>query len=199
MTETEFVRELDGSYLLIRTDEPGDEFAGNMIMTARPAHLLPLRSVHGEERKEYRYDISGLKSLSSRLSAREIEAAEIRELIRGIYRVLCELEDHLLEPGSLFLEPGLIFCGPEGYLFCCLPGRKEEIYAQMQPLSRYLLKKGSHEDPDTSALVYTLFELCHEENTSFAQLLEAVTEQPAAADQSPEKRGLFGLRRRKRR
>ncbi|MBQ4425962.1 MAG: hypothetical protein II882_09550 [Lachnospiraceae bacterium] len=201
MTEMEFARELDGSYLLVKTDQAGDSFSEKMIAAAAPPHLLPLKVLPRDGGCEYRYEISGTQSLSNRLATREIEAPEIRELIRSIYRVSLELEDHLLDTGSLWLEPGVMFRGKTGWLFCYLPVRKEPLYAQMQPLSRYILKKCSHDDTASAELAYRLFSLCHEENTSFPQLLEAMeTGVPAGAEEEENVRspGLFGRLRKKR-
>lgn len=169
-----YSRELDASWLIIEEDEPSDPVSAKMAEAAAPAGLLRMESRTTEEGREYRYAIDGLKSLEVSLSTREIEAAEIRSLMHSLYRVSNGLGEYLLEPDRLFLEPGLIYQGREGWRFCCDPSRKAEFFSQLQALSRFLLKKCDHGDEETSRMAYELFRVCHEENYSFTQIWEAL-------------------------
>ncbi len=173
-----YSRELDASYLIISEREAADPVSVRMAERTAPAGLLRMESRETETGREYRYAIDGLKSLEASLGTREIEAAEIRDLMHSLYRVSNELEEYLLEPDRLFLEPGLIYRGREGWRFCYDPSRQEDLFAQLQMLSRYLLKKCDHNDAETSRMAYELFRVCHEENFSFTQIWEAL-EMPA--------------------
>lgn len=169
-----YSRELDASWLIIEEDEPSDAISAKMAETAAPYGLLRMESRMTEEGREYRYAIDGLKSLEASLGTREIEAAEIRSLMYALYRTSDELGEYLLEPDRLFLEPGLIYRGREGWRFCFDPSRRADFFGQLQALSRYLLKKCDHGDGETSRMAYELFRVCHEENFSFTQIWEAL-------------------------
>ena len=182
--EIRYSRELDASWLIIEEEEPSDPVSAKMAEIAAPAGLLRMESRVTEEGREYRYAIDGMKSLELALSTREIEAGEIRSLMHSLYRVSNGLEEYLLEPDCLFLEPGLIYCGREGWRFCCDPSRRADLFGQIQALSRWLLKKCSHGDGETSRLAYELFRVCHEENFSFTQIWEALEmPEPGTADE----------------
>ena len=191
-----YSRELDASFLIIDEEEPADPVSAKMAEKAAPAGLLRMESRETEAGREYRYAIDGLKSLELSLSTREIEAAEIRSLMHSLYRVSNELGEYLLEPGSLFLEPGLIYHGREGWRFCYDPSRRADFFGQLQALSRYLLKKCNHSDGETSRMAYELFRVCHEEYFSFTQIWEALEMPgPEASEEEAEmtgkKEGLF--------
>ena len=177
--EIHYSRELDASYLIISEDLPRDEISARMAERAAPAGLLRMESRETEEGREYRYSIDGLKSMEASLATREIEAAEIRELMHSLYRVSNELQEYLLKPDQLFLKPGLIYRGKDGWRFCCDPSHEEDFFGQLQALSRYILKKCDHNDEESSRIAYELFRVCHEENFTFNQIWEAIeTEEP---------------------
>ena len=191
-----YSRELDASYLIIEEEEPSDPVSAEMVQAAAPSGLLRMENRVTESGREYRYVIDGLKSLELSLGTREIEAAEIRSLMHALYLVSNELKAYLLDPDSLCLEPGLIYRGREGWRFCYDPSRQEDLFSQLQALSRYLLKKCDHGDRETSEMAYELFRVCHEEYFSFTQIWEAL-EMPApdeieeGADPAPRNEGFL--------
>ena len=185
--EIRYSRELDASWLIIEEEEPSDPVSAKTAEIASPPGLLRMESRVTEAGREYRYAIDGLKSLELTLNTREIEAGEIRSLMHSLYRVSNGLEEYLLEPKRLFLEPGLIYCGREGWRFCYDPSHEADLFGQIQALSRWLLKKCNHGDGETSRMAYELFRVCHEENFSFTQIWEALEmPEPGAADKDGE-------------
>ena len=193
--EIHYRRELDVSYLIIEESMPSEMITVNMVRKASPAGLLHMECRETENGVEYLYAIDGLKSLEGSLGTREIKAAEIRSLMHGLYRVSNELQEYLLEPDQLFLEPGLIYRGKDDWRFCYDPSRSKDFFAQLQALSRYLLRKSDHNDEETSRMAYELFRVCHEENYSFTQIWEALEmPQPSEKEesaQSTEKEGFL--------
>ena len=139
--EIHYRRELDVSYLIIEEGLPSEMISARMVGKASPAGLLHMECRETENGVEYRYAIDGLKSLEGSLGTREIRAAEIRSLMHSLYRVSNELQEYLLQPDRLFLEPGLIYRGRDEWHFCYDPSRSEDFFAQLQALSRYLLRK----------------------------------------------------------
>ena len=193
----EFVKELDGSYLLLEAAGKAG-FAERMLLYGRPSFILPFR-VYQEEPRRYSFEISGRESLSAKSRLRALEGREIREVIRAVFSACEELESYLLKAGSLILEPGLMYRGREGWAFCCHPEQEEDIMLQLQRLTRFFLRKCDHEDPATASLAYELFQLSHEENATFPQVMELVGTAPAAGGAPAEKakRRAFSLFRRR--
>ena len=182
--EIHYRRELDVSYLIIEEGLPSEMISARMVGKASPAGLLHMECRETENGVEYRYAIDGLKSLEGSLGTREIRAAEIRSLMHSLYRVSNELQEYLLQPDRLFLEPGLIYRGRDEWHFCYDPSRSEDFFAQLQALSRYLLRKSDYNDEETSRMAYELFRVCHEENYSFTQIWEALEmPQPGQAEE----------------
>ncbi|MBO4872907.1 MAG: hypothetical protein J5496_05790 [Lachnospiraceae bacterium] len=173
----EYVKELDGNYLLLDTEE-ASPFVEKMLCYGRPRGILPFR-VYQEEPRRCSYEISGRESLSARARLRALQAEEIREIVRAVYAACGELEDFLLRPGSLIAEPGMMYRGRDGWAFCVHPSQEEDIIEQMQRLSRFFLTKCDHQDPETAELAYSLFQLCHEANVTFAQIMELIGTDPS--------------------
>ena len=170
--EIRFSRELDGSYLIVHEEKAGDHYTLRMLEESLPPHMLHLTAREAEEGVDYAYEIGGLRSLEAMLRQREMSGEEIRSLFTAIYRAANDLEEYLLDTSRLWLEPGLIFCGKNGWEFALHPGRSEDLYAQLQVLSRFILKKADHMNEETTRMAYELFRICHEENYSFVQIFE---------------------------
>lgn len=199
----EFVRELDGNYLILEAREAGNEFERKMLLYGRPVGFLPFKIYREGEEAAYSYEISGKQSLSFMTQTAQIEEKRIREILYSIHRSCEEAELFLLRTSGICLDPGLIYQGKDGWSFVYHPDREEDLWIQLQKLSRFFLKKCNHEDERTSRIAYELLRVCHEENTSFAQIFE-LWDDPDAERTGPEtaipaeekaKRGFFRKKR----
>ncbi len=196
--DVEFVRELDGNYLVLAGLSDRTVFAEKMLALGKPAGILPFKLYREGPPRLYSYEISGRSSLAGMTQTRGMEIGEIKTLLRAVYRSCEELERYLLKPENLILEPGLMYLGKDGWAFCAHPEREEDLMLQMQKLSRFILRKCDHENEETARLAYALFQLCHEENVSFPQILELLgQEETAAAPEASRKRAGKWFRRRK--
>ena len=198
----EYVRELDGSYLLLPACREKENFAERMLLLAHPPGLLPFKLYQEEPERKYSYEISGRKSLAALCAEEALEAEQIRGLLRSLYRCCEEMEQYLLKPDELCLGPGFMYLGKEGWAFCCLPDHEESLALQLQVLSRYFLRKCNHDDPETAYLAYELFHLCHEDNTTFPQILELIgqeegTKEEQEKEKAPSRSSFWHLFRRK--
>ena len=191
----ETIRELDGNYLLLEAGEKQSPFAERMLMFGRPGGFLPFRIYQEEPERKYSYEISGRRSLAAMTMTRQIGAGQIREVVQAVYRSCEEAEEYLLDPAGICLDPGLMYRGQDGWAFCYYPGFREEIPEQLQRLSRFFLRKCDHGDPQTARLAYDLFQLCHEENTAFPQILQLLGESGTEETVPAEPEGGFSLRR----
>ena len=193
----EFIKELDGNYLVVEGLRQSG-FECRMLQYGKPSGLLGFRLFRDGEKISYHYEISGKQSLSYLTQTSQIDERQIREILYSIYRCCEEAELHLLRPSGLLLEPGLIFRGKEGWFFMYHPDLEEDLFVQMQRISRFFLRKCNQEDERTSRIAYELLRVCHEENTSFSQIFELWEEespmpQPMAEQKQKRKkaRGLF--------
>ena len=186
LNTVEYVKELDGNYLTLETETTAP-FAERMLLLGRPRTILPF-GLYQEHPRRYSFEISGRESLSAKTRLGALEGEEIREIVRSVYFACEELEEYLLRPGNLILEPGLMFKGRDGWAFCVHPAQEEDIIEQMQRLSRFFLSKCNHEDPKTAALGYSLFQLCHEPNATFAQIMELIGEKTKKDNAKPADR-----------
>lgn len=168
----EFVRELDANYLILEGQPEGNEFERKMLLYGRPSAFLPFRIYREGEDPAYSYEISGKQSLSAMTQTSQIDEKRMREILYSIHSSCEEAELYLLRSSGLCLDPGLIYKGKEGWRFVYHPDREEDLWEQLQKLSRFFLKKCNHEDERTAQIAYELLRVCHEENSSFSQIFE---------------------------
>ena len=178
----EFVRELDANYLILDGQGEGYAFERKMLLYGRPASFLSFRVYREGEDRAYSYEISGKQSLSAMTQTAQIDEKQIREILYSIHRSCEEAELYLLRPSGLCLEPGLIYKGREGWRFVYHPDKDEDLWEQLQKLSRFFLKKCNHEDEKSAQIAYELLRVCHEDNTSFSQIFELWDHWEAAAE-----------------
>lgn len=181
----EFVRELDGNYLILDAQDSEYVFERKMLQFGRPAGFLPFKIYREGEDAAYSYEISGRQSLSFMTQTSQIEERRIREILYSIHRSCEEAELYLLRSSGLCLDPGLIYKGKEGWSFVYHPDLEEDLLLQLQKLSRFFLKKCNHEDERTARIAYELLRVCHEENTSFSQIFE-LWDSPELQPSEPE-------------
>ena len=172
MQDIIYRRELDASYMVIREGQAGDSFTERMLKGNGPKELLPMLISPFEDDYEYAYNISGMQSLLSMYEKKPMTAGDMRVLFSAIYRICCELEEYLLEPDKLYLEPEFIFWDRDRWRFCMYPARSLGLFEQLQGLTRFILKKAEHDGAQSERLAYELFRVCHEDNCSFAQIRE---------------------------
>ncbi len=191
----EYIKELDGNYLLLEAPQKKESFSERMLLFGRPGRFLPFRIYQEDPDRKYSYEISGRQSLAAMTMTRQITAGQIREVLQAVYRCCEEAEEYLLDPTGICLDPGLMYRGRDGWAFCYCPGFREELSEQIQRLSRFFLRKCDHGDPQTARLAYDLFQLCHEDNTTFPQILELLGEAGQTGSPAEETESRFSLRR----
>lgn len=170
----EYIRNLTGSYMIIREAEYSYENAELlMLLNNKIPGLLDLQVIVSDGKMEYWYEITGTTSMETMMDLFSLDGKNIKHLIEDIYNMNLQLVDYLLDGANVLYLPEMIYYdrGMEKYRFCYLPGCKLLKPNSLQTLAEYLLPKLDHKDPDAVAIGYAFYEKTTQEHCSTDELL----------------------------
>ena len=184
--QCDYKKEASRTFLKVRDECLTDTETFSMRMLC--GGILPgmlrchLKTVDGENCMYY--DVTGLQTLRTTYQGRKLRFAEIRFILEECISVIEELEDYLLIPDQLLLEPDHIFVNPERtkMFFCCFPGAFQDIRVQLSGLAEYILPGIDHNDRKGMSAGYGFYRSVIDDTIPINELREAIY----TPDSSPE-------------
>jgi hypothetical protein len=144
--------------------------------------LLSVRADEGQ----VRYAVQGFQRLCDCLSEYTSNFLWIWQLLKLILDVLKGLEDWLLLPDSVVLEPQTIYVGlyqqaeeqPTNLTvrLCYVPNYSGSIQEQLKSLLEHFMQQINHKQDNLVVLVYGMYHLIQEENYSLFRVERLMTE-----------------------
>lgn len=168
------------TYMVISSEEWGDNEDEEKMMSNQSTHvLLPFQIQRLNDRKNYCYDISGRMEFRSYIERKQADRSMIKSVIRFIIGLDQAVEEYLLMPDGLLLQPEcMYFEMPEANLRAAyIPGRKEDFSKQLKELTAWLLENTYHGDREGVLLAYELYKRVQQENFLPGQLKELLREE----------------------
>ena len=164
---TELKKDLNKVMLRIKYEKISEEdYQIHMLRNHELKGLLNLR-VYGEgEETIYEYDISEMVSLNRYYKHRKMTGTEMKDFLRKIQEVMDEIEDYLLNPNRLLLDPEYIFLYGDEYRFCYFPKGEDDIRTSFHTLMDSFVKWTDYEDIASVKTAFLLHKETMEENYS---------------------------------
>lgn len=187
--EVRYRRELSETFLILEGAEEPDAYTVRVLGENRIPGLSRCQINWVEGRAEYCFGVSGCQTLRRLWESRQLQTGEVRTLLVGLHRALEQMEEYLLEPDRLLLEPDLLFvpeAGPAQVQLCCHPGWKGDFAEGIRGLVQYLLNKMDHGDAQSVEQTYGLFQIVGKDFFCFDELLEALEDPHEQAETAPE-------------
>ena len=168
------------TYMVISSEEWGENEDEEKMMSNQSAQvLLPFQVQRLNDRKNYCYDISGRMEFRSYIEKKQADQSMIKSVIRFIAGLDQAVEEDLLMPDGLLLQPECLYLEmPEENLRAAyIPGRKEDFSKQLKELTAWLLENTYHEDREGVLLAYELYKSVQQENFLPGRLKELLREE----------------------
>lgn len=168
------------TYMVISSEEWGENEDEEKMMSNQSAQvLLPFQVQRLNDRKNYCYDISGRMEFRSYIERKQADRSMIKSVIRFIAGLDQAVEEYLLMPDGLLLQPECLYLEmPEENLRAAyIPGRKEDFSKQLKELTAWLLENTYHEDREGVLLAYELYKSVQQENFLPGRLKELLKEE----------------------
>ncbi len=180
MMNEQYKRENHKSYLVLRLEDLSKEADYGMKMLCENPldNFLPM-SVHvfnGE--KELYYDISSKQSFQILYEKKMLFKEDLEKLFSDLQKALKQLDEYLLEPECVVLEPSYIYVRgcDNGLSFLYAPFRNDDFEEAVYDFAEYILEKICNEDEDAVMYAYTFYRYIKEEKGDLSVALEKVTE-----------------------
>lgn len=127
----------------------------------------------------FTYDISSKQSVYSFYENSDIDYETVRHLIMSLKAAFDTLNNYLLEPDYIVLDPKMIYMNiaTKVLYFCYCPGEKNNFYESLNTLICYILSKINHEDTNCIILAYSLQQQSINTNYTFDDLIEILNKQ----------------------
>lgn len=175
--KTEIRRESNHSWLVVQDQEVSAGYAVRMIEENRIPGLLSCscRSMDGS--LQLWYEITGFAPLGELLGDRKLKAQELLVLLESLCLSLDGLEEYLLGPDHLLLEPEFIYASQDlkQIFFCYIPARGKPPGEAFPVLTEYLLPRLDHRDPAAVTLGYGIYRYAMETEFGTDSLRAAVS------------------------
>ena len=165
--KTEFKKDLNKVLLRIRYEGISEEdYQIHMLKNHEPEGLLRLRMFGEGEETIYEYDISEMTSLIRYYKHRKMTKEEMIIFLQKIQTVIEEVDDYLLDPNRLLLDPEYIFLSGDEYRFCYFPKGRDDIRVSFHRLMDSFVKWTDYEDISSVKTAFLLHKETMEENYS---------------------------------
>lgn len=176
MIEPSYKRDMNHNYLILKEEDVdrGEHFQERMVLENEIEGLLPV-SIHvfnGE--KELYYEISGKQTLQCLFEKKQMKAADLEVLLRGLEQAFSKMEAFFLDADYLLLSPEYIYLNlaQKQVSLCFCPFQKGNLQEKMETLAEYLLERIDHEENQAVVLAYQFYRLVKESNSTFLQMME---------------------------
>lgn len=152
-----------------------EDFREKMLLHNCIGGHLPLSIVFENNRKIYRYDVSGRKSLRDFFGEKCVTEDFLVKLLAELERIFLRGKSYMFSEGNYILHPDAIFLGADGQIgLCYLPGYEKDIQEQLCELLVFLMNCVDVSDRRSVYGVYSTFAAVREGNCTFASLILAL-------------------------
>lgn len=179
-----FCKEPDGKSSLV-FGKNGETFEEKMLLLASPKGILPLI---GLSEKEYRYDVTGRKTLSVTFERVPMNTLQITRIVGGILDIVTNAKEYLLEEEDFVLRSDLIFLGFPDYevTLCHVPGYGVPFWQQLSKLFEVFLNRVDYREEKAIAMVYGLYMQLQEPDMTMSLLRTKLSEYEGEERPQPE-------------
>lgn len=142
----------------------------------------------------YTYGVGGCISMSDLYIKTSMKKQDIQELVDRLLEIIEALQQHMLNPDCLMLEPEYLFRRAGKWWFCYLPGRKKKLTQSFHELSEYFVKTLDYEDVEGIFLAYELHKATLQEKYDLKSIMEEyeIHEEERKKEEKMEKSQEFG-------
>lgn len=136
-----YKKELNKVSLTIETNQfYKEDFQMKMLRENHIHGLIKVECHHVNNESHFLYDVSNMFSLQKKYELVELNSEEMRKIIGALMRVIDELQQYLLFPDCLLLDPNLIYWDKSKWNFLYLPLRSTNLSKAFHELTEYFVK-----------------------------------------------------------
>lgn len=148
--------------------------------------ILEVEGCSMEGRSRYTYEVGGFSTMKVLYEKAPLKKQSIREIVDSLLAVVEELEEFMLNPNCLILDPEYIYYREGQWYFCYLPGMEGEMERAFHELTEYFVKTLDYGDTEAIFLAYELHKASLREHYDLRQIMKEYEEHETERRQAPE-------------
>lgn len=148
-----------------------DDYQLAMIRQNKIQGILAVEGCEIEGETRYTYEISGYTSMQKIYEKRGMKKEELLNFVNALLDIIERIQNFMLEPNNLVLNPECIYQKEGEWYLSYLPGNPIEMNKAFHYLSEYFVKTVDYEDTDAILLAYELHKASFQEHYSLRQIL----------------------------
>lgn len=126
--------------------------------------VLDVKGWEEEGKSCYVYDVSNLISMKTFFEKTPMEQGQMKELVKHLLETVNALQNHMLNPDCLVLDPRYIFRKKDRWWFCYLPRNEDTFQCSFHELTEYFVKTLDYGDTEGIFLAFELHKATLEEH-----------------------------------
>lgn len=177
--KTDFKKDISNSYMIINyfsikendLNEENISYSIKMILNNDIEKLLHMELRIIDEENYYYYDINEKQKLVEICENNLINGDMLENIIKSLFKCIDNIKNYLLSENDLILELDKIFLDEnQDVYFCFIPAYSKDIREQLCDLLEQLMKKINHKDKKAVMLVYNMYKVAKDKNSSFSKI-----------------------------
>ena len=172
--QAEYIREINKSYMKIKSTGNENKFRMNMITGNSVENLLETsrKSINGSI--VYMYDITSMTDLRTAYEDKDMENCDLQLLIDSLKSVVTAMKEYFLAPDDLILEPDKIFINQAKKIikFTYYSHTDCKFENAIKELFEYIIRHINHKDSEAVTLSYGIYKRICDRNYNFEELFE---------------------------
>ena len=191
---TEYRKELAHNYMILC--EEGAEAEENhelrTIYANRIEGLLPLSVEYRDGEIRCRYEITGMLSFAACCESMKVTSDDLRMIYMGLLDLLSLLEDYLLNPDHLLLDPEYLYMewSARRVQAAFLPDERRPVREKLISLTEYLISRAGFREPRSVLLLCAILKELKESASQISDLRRVLSEDAGDREEGGRPRGL---------
>lgn len=172
MLEAKIINEMNGTFLLMMSQEKTVGYEVKMFQYNHIKAFLPMEITSMNNIITYRYGIMDYESLTKHFYNTMFNIEDIKHVFLAIAKAGQAATEYLLSPDAILLEPEYIFVKDEEFLFCYYPGNEQTFNRGIRQLMEYILERLNHDNQENVLMAYGLYQKILKNNFTMEMLME---------------------------
>lgn len=153
-------------------EEYKEDYQMPMLRRNRIPGILMIEGCEEEGMGRYTYDVSGFVSMKTLYEKKRIKKRDIEGVVRDLLRTVESLQQYMLNPDCVLLQPEYIFRKEKKWYFCYLPGYKGALSVSFHELSEYFVKMLDYKDTEGVFLAYEIHKATLQEHYDLSGVMK---------------------------
>jgi hypothetical protein len=176
--KAKYKKELNKAILTIETNQLyKEDYQIKMLRENHIEGLLKVECHHIDGETVFLYDVNNMLPLKRKFELVELKQADIISIVETLIKTIDELQQYLLVPDSLVLDPNLIYWDKTRWYFLYLPGKASDLNKVFHDLTEYFVKTLDYNEMEGIKVASLLHKETLQESFNVKEILEKYKEQ----------------------